>query len=92
MTIERGLGPRRLRHIPALDGLRAITVILVMLDHTIVVAPEWAGSLPHGSLGVDVFFVLSGFLITALLLRDDGEGHVRFWPYHGAVPCGNPRL
>jgi peptidoglycan/LPS O-acetylase OafA/YrhL len=48
---------------PALDGLRAIAVALVMVGH----AGHW---LPLGSLGVAVFFVLSGFLITGLLLKD----------------------
>ncbi len=54
---------------PALDGLRAIAIIGVILFHT----PGW-GTLPRfvpgGHLGVTVFFVLSGFLITTLLLAE----------------------
>ncbi|HEU5150489.1 MAG TPA: acyltransferase family protein [Iamia sp.] len=56
--------PRPLRHVPALDGLRAVAVVGVMLFHGGV---SWA---PGGYLGVDVFFVLSGYLITTLLLRE----------------------
>jgi peptidoglycan/LPS O-acetylase OafA/YrhL len=51
-------------HIPALDGLRAIAVILVLLTH----ANFQLGD--NGILGVDIFFALSGFLITTLLLEE----------------------
>ena len=51
-----------LPHRPALDGVRAVAVILVVLYHGGV---RWV---PGGFLGVDVFFVVSGFLITSLLL------------------------
>ena len=50
----------RLGHVLALDGMRGLAVIAVILYHS--------GFLPGGYLGVDVFFVLSGFLITSLLL------------------------
>src|SRR5690349_4007999 len=50
----------RLRHMPALDGLRGVAVLGVLLFH--------AGWLDGGFLGVDLFFSLSGYLITALLL------------------------
>ena len=52
----------RLGHVLALDGMRGLAVIAVILYHS--------GFLPGGYLGVDVFFVLSGFLITSLLLTE----------------------
>lgn len=52
------------KYIPGLDGLRAFAVAAVILYHC---APN---VFPGGFLGVDIFFVLSGFLITTLLLRE----------------------
>jgi len=48
---------------PEIQGLRAIAVLVVLLFHL------WPGALSGGYVGVDVFFVISGFLITGLLLR-----------------------
>ena len=60
-----------------IQGLRAVAVLLVLLFHL------WPGHLPGGYIGVDVFFVISGYLITSLLLREvDRTGTVRlreFW-------------
>lgn len=56
----------RLRYTPSLDGLRAIAVLLVFAFHI----PGTWWYLPNGSLGVDLFFVLSGFLITSLLVEE----------------------
>ncbi|MCU1588963.1 MAG: lipopolysaccharide modification acyltransferase [Frankiales bacterium] len=66
-TTPRGRTRRGfLGHSPALDGLRGIALILVLVYHFTGVG----GPLPGGWSGVDVFFVLSGFLITALLLDE----------------------
>jgi peptidoglycan/LPS O-acetylase OafA/YrhL len=60
-----------MQRIPSLDGLRAISITLVVLSHLVKwkhVSLEVLGS--YGALGVHVFFVLSGYLITNLLLRE----------------------
>lgn len=50
--------------LPGLDGLRAVAVLLVVVYHL------WPAALPGGMIGVDIFFVISGYLITALLMRE----------------------
>src|SRR5437588_12408833 len=66
-----------LRDRPGLDGVRTIAVAGVVLYHGQVKAFQ------GGFVGVDVFFVLSGFLITSLLLCEGGVTHTirlgRFW-------------
>jgi len=59
-----GVGRGNVTYRPALDGIRAIAVVAVMLYHGQV---TWSRG---GFLGVDVFFVLSGYLITSLLLAE----------------------
>lgn len=57
------------RHVPALDGLRAIAVLMVVLAHCKEATPRWIWQVLHqGGFGVYLFFVLSGFLITRILL------------------------
>jgi peptidoglycan/LPS O-acetylase OafA/YrhL len=76
---DRPLGRQgdELAYQPALDGLRGVAVLAVLLYHGGV---SWAGG---GFLGVEAFFVLSGFLITSLLLAEwRAEGRIRlgnFW-------------
>jgi len=56
---------------PALDGLRAVAVLVVMAEHAGLALPRSTEPLvPGGFLGVDVFLVISGFLITSLLLTE----------------------
>jgi Acyltransferase family len=55
------------RHVPQLDSIRAFAVALVMIHH--FTPPEAIHGLPLAALGVQLFFVLSGFLITGILLR-----------------------
>ena len=60
--------PRGIRYIPAIDGLLAVAVIAVMLYH---LGFSW---IPGGFLGVDLFFVISGYVITRLLLDSIQRG------------------
>ena len=57
-------GPPRMGYQPGLDGIRAISVVAVLLYHA------GFGAFHGGFLGVEVFFVVSGFLITGLLLEE----------------------
>ena len=59
--------------LPGLDGLRALAVLAVIAFH------EQLTAFPGGFLGVDVFFVLSGYLITDLLVAQ--------WNRHGRLGC-----
>ena len=61
---ESAVSHTRLAYLPALDGVRAFAVVAVMLFHGGV------GHLGGGFMGVDAFFVLSGFLITSLLIGE----------------------
>ncbi len=54
------------RYHPALDGLRALAVLGVLMDHFSVRTPDW---LPWGQMGVRFFFILSGFFATLILWR-----------------------
>lgn len=77
MTVTKALPPQilraRLGYVPALDGLRSLAIALVAVYHGVM--PAHFG----GAGGVDVFFVLSGFLITTLLLEEhEASGRVSF--------------
>jgi peptidoglycan/LPS O-acetylase OafA/YrhL len=64
---------RAAKYFPSLDGLRAVSILLVVLFHVGSATFVWA----NGRLGVAVFFVLSGYLITTLLLREhDRNGKI----------------
>jgi len=63
--------------LPEIQVLRAVAVTLVVLYH------YWPGTLRGGYVGVDAFFVISGYLITAHLLREvDRTGTVRLWEFY----------
>jgi peptidoglycan/LPS O-acetylase OafA/YrhL len=64
----------RLSYLPGLDGLRGLAVIAVLLYHADLL---W---IPGGFLGVEVFFVISGYLITSLLLVE--------WRARGSIDLG----
>ena len=80
MTHENLSRSKRLyshRYLPGLDGFRAVAVLAIIIFH---LNAQW---LPGGFLGVDTFFVISGYLITSLLISEfDREGTIdllSFW-------------
>jgi peptidoglycan/LPS O-acetylase OafA/YrhL len=64
-----GFARFRLGYRPELDGIRGVSILLVFVHHI------YYSLLPGGFLGVDIFFVLSGFLITSLLLQEWDQNH-----------------
>jgi peptidoglycan/LPS O-acetylase OafA/YrhL len=84
---ENGIEPAMVAsdrdRIPSLDGVRAVAIGLVIISHIVLTHGEFHGDfrfdqyLVLGELGVRIFFVLSGFLITSLLIRElDATGSV----------------
>ena len=61
---------------PDIDGLRAVAVLSVLCFHAF---PEW---LPGGFTGVDIFFVISGFLITTIILRNVSTGQFSYRDFY----------
>ena len=61
---------------PEIQALRALAVLTVVLYHV------WPAAMPGGFIGVDVFFAISGFLITAHLLREvEATGRLSLWGF-----------
>ncbi len=95
LLVERKVG-----RVPQLDGLRAVAIALVVALHLTIYS---SGLAKGGWIGVDVFFVLSGFLITSLFIeesatREDGRISLgrfylrrifRLWPAYVAFIVGN---
>ncbi len=63
-----------------IDGVRAICVLLVMLNHLKI--DQSLISYVHGYIGVDIFFIISGFLITDILLREEKAGGIRLSAFY----------
>lgn len=79
MTLDREVGTQRSarKYRPDIDGLRAVAIVLVVGYH--VEVPGFTG----GFIGVDVFFVISGFLITGLLLRElEDTGRIQWMAFY----------
>jgi peptidoglycan/LPS O-acetylase OafA/YrhL len=85
--------PFRLSYLPALDGLRGCAVLLVLLYHVDYLFGVAGGRFNGGYVGVDLFFVLSGFLITALLVQEyEQTGTIHFAHFYARralrlAPC-----
>jgi peptidoglycan/LPS O-acetylase OafA/YrhL len=76
--VDRSESFRRTSYFRSLDGLRALSILPVVWHHA--TPHQLDGVLGRGPLGVDLFFAISGFLITTLLLREREE--------HGGVALG----
>lgn len=67
-----------LGYIPALDGIRAVSILLVLAYHDIGAVTSYWGHMFNGWIGVDVFFIVSGYLITSILLKEARQNNGDF--------------
>ena len=93
-SVRRDLFERQAAHFPALDGLRAIAALLIVAFHSelwlrmgrpksLAALPAWVHWLFfNGWVGVDIFFVLSGFLIGRMLLLQLQGGQIHFRAFY----------
>ena len=65
-----------MRYRPDIDGLRAFAVMAVVLFHA------GLSAVPGGFVGVDIFFVISGYLITRLIVEKLRAGTFSFWDFY----------
>src|SRR5262245_16134734 len=74
----------RLGYQPGLDGIRGIAVVLIMMFHSFILwGPLYGKLMPGAYITVNLFFVLSGFLITSLLLTEhQRQGRVSFGSFY----------
>ena len=72
----------QIKYRPDIDGMRTVAVISVVLYHAEITFAGWQ-FLPGGYLGVDIFFVISGYLITTLLLTElDRTGQISILKFY----------
>jgi peptidoglycan/LPS O-acetylase OafA/YrhL len=76
-TLERQASPERAPagqsthfYVPFLDGLRAVSILLIMGCHNLGPVSSWIAGQLSGWVSVDLFFIISGFLITSILVRE----------------------
>ena len=62
-----------MKRIPSLDGLRAISILLVVVGHWLSLHYRSQAALSYAILGVRIFFIISGYLITTLLLTEHAK-------------------
>ena len=76
---------RTIGFVPAFDGVRAMAVLLIVVIHVTgtFIPSQRELFMPGGFLGVDIFFALSGFLITSILLREfERWGRIRLGRFY----------
>ena len=75
ISVKRKQGAASSAYVPAIDGLRSVAVLLVMLFHL------YAPAMPGGFAGVDVFYVISGFVVTKSLMGKEFKSLVDLITY-----------
>lgn len=76
MTVKPKAEQKAIKYRPDIDGLRAVAIACVLIYHAFPTA------LPGGYIGVDVFFVISGFLITQIIIKEVDRGSFTYTNFY----------